>query len=104
MTTINALQRAKELPELFMKSEEEAVLWRMLRRMSDQVKIDLNTTDMEKASNVQEYRIKDIVVKINVEDSELTFVKGDYRTKLDMQLLLQNPSSAFKELRKMVLM
>src|SRR5699024_5959300 len=64
MTTIDALQSAKELPELFMKSEEEAVLWRMLRRVSDQVKIDLNATDIEKASKVKEYRIKDIVVKI----------------------------------------
>ena len=42
MTTIDTLKEAQELPELFMKSKNEMVLWRMLRRVSDRVKVELD--------------------------------------------------------------
>src|SRR5690606_10023791 len=42
LTTLNTLKEAKELPELFMKSKEEMMLWRMLRRVSDRIRIQLN--------------------------------------------------------------
>jgi hypothetical protein len=42
MTTLNTIKQAKELPELFMKSSEEIALWRLLRRLSDRVRFDLD--------------------------------------------------------------
>ena len=42
ITTIDTLKEAQELPELFMKSKNEMVLWRMLRRVSDRVKVELD--------------------------------------------------------------
>jgi hypothetical protein len=42
MTTLRNLENSTELPELFMKSEEEKVVWQMLRRMSDRINVDLD--------------------------------------------------------------
>lgn len=59
MTTLNTLQEAKELPELFMKSKEEITLWRMLRRLSDRIRFDLDDRYLDKASKIEAYRMKD---------------------------------------------
>ena len=57
---MNMLQEAKELPELFMKSKNEMVLWRMLRRISDKIKIELDKSILENATGVDTFTIKDI--------------------------------------------
>jgi hypothetical protein len=64
MTTLSTLKEAKELPELFMKSKEEVTLWRMLRRLSNLIRFDLDDRYLDKATKIEAYRIKDIVIKL----------------------------------------
>ena len=42
MTTLTLLNEARELPELYMKNKQETTLWRMLRRISDHIKMELD--------------------------------------------------------------
>ncbi|WP_054708846.1 nuclease domain-containing protein [Bacillus sp. JCM 19041] len=52
MTTLGQLKEAKELPELFMKSKEETLIWKLLRRVSDKVKIDLTRNELDYAEGL----------------------------------------------------
>lgn len=100
MTTLNTLKEAKELPELFMKSKEEITLWRMLRRLSDRIRFDLDDRYLDKASKIEAYRIKDIVIKLA--DHQLVITKGDEIKTLPMDDLLKQPSMVFKEILRVM--
>ncbi|MGX1983223.1 hypothetical protein EDD69_10958 [Thermolongibacillus altinsuensis] len=100
LTTLNTLKEAKELPELFMKSKEEITLWRMLRRLSDRIRFDLDDRYLDKASKIEAYRIKDIVIKLA--DHQLVITKGDEIKTLPMDDLLKQPSMVFKEILRVM--
>lgn len=100
MTTLNTLKEAKELPELFMKSKEEVTLWRMLRRLSNRIRFDLNDRYLDKASRIEAYRIKDIVIKLA--DRQLVIAKGNESKNLQIDYLLKQPSVVFKEILRMM--
>ncbi|MED1438439.1 hypothetical protein P4U23_07625 [Aeribacillus composti] len=100
MTTLNTLQEAKELPELFMKSKEEITLWRMLRRLSNRIRFDLDDRYLDKASKIEAYRMKDIVIKLA--DHQLVIAKGGKSKTLPMDDLLKQPSMVFKEILRMM--
>lgn len=102
MTTLNMLLDAKELPELFMKSKEEMTIWRMLRRVSDQIKIDLDDQNLNKASYVAEYSIKDIKVAMDKAKNEVTFTKNGEKLTAPIIDLEKNPSGVFKILIDML--
>ncbi|MEK5340609.1 restriction endonuclease-like protein [Heyndrickxia coagulans] len=98
MTTFQALKEASELPELFMKSKEELVLWRMLRRVSDEIQIELDDRDIGRASRVKEYRLKDISVKLDVAKQQVVFEKAGEERILFSNEILKNPAGVFKKL------
>ncbi|RSD28867.1 restriction endonuclease-like protein [Mesobacillus subterraneus] len=102
LTTLNTMKEAKELPELFMKSKEEMVIWRMLRRVSDRIKINLDNQDLNHASGVAEYNIKDIKVVMNHAERSVTFSKGEKEEALPVTDLEENPSGVFKKLMKLL--
>ena len=102
ITTLNTLKDAKELPELFMKSNEEIILWRMLRRVSDQIKLELDNPILDDAREVQEYRIKDIQVKLLKDNNELLFIKNNIKKSIELDNLIKKPTSVFRMLIEMV--
>ncbi|MCM3671084.1 restriction endonuclease-like protein [Mesobacillus maritimus] len=102
LTTLNSLKEARELPELFMKSKEEMVIWRMLRRVSDRIKLDLDDTDLGQATQVREYRIKDILVKMNRAEREIVFLKDGAEQVVSVEELERNPTGVFRVLTGMV--
>jgi uncharacterized protein len=102
MTTLNTLKEAKELPELFMKSKEEVTLWRMLRRLSDRIRFDLDDRYLDKASKIKAYRIKDIVLHLDHDRNILNITKGHVSKTLKLEDLQKQPSMVFKEILKMM--
>lgn len=96
MTTLNTLKQAKELPEIYMKSKEEVTLWRMLRRISDRVQFDLDDLNLDHATKVENYRIKNLSIEMNTKT--LFINKGSETKSIDFESLLTKPSYVFKEL------
>ncbi len=97
-TTVSNLKESTELPELFMKSKEEKTLWKMLRRVSDRISIDLDSANLDIATKVEEYRIKNVLIKINKEKREAYLIgKGDQKT-VPFETLQRNPCSIFRDL------
>ncbi|WP_332699245.1 hypothetical protein [Halalkalibacter lacteus] len=97
MTTLTHLKEAKELPELFMKSKDEMAVWRMLRRVSDRIKVELYSEQLDKASGVQCFRFKDVEVRMNGLESQVEIVKGDFYKVVGYEELRRKPSGVFRE-------
>ena len=102
ITTINILKEAKELPELFMKSKNELVLWRMLRRVSDQIKVTLDKKNIDEATTIDSYFIKDITIQIEKETREMVFKKENEEIKISIDVLEKQPSHVFKLLLQLI--
>lgn len=95
MTTLNTLKQAKELPELFMKSSDEIALWRILRRLSDRIRFDLDARYLDQASKITAYRVKN--VSIRLESGRLIITNGAKHKTIPADLLRRQPSAVFRE-------
>ncbi|MBT2720222.1 restriction endonuclease-like protein [Bacillus sp. ISL-46] len=98
LTTLSVLKEATELPELFMKSKEEMIIWRILRRVSDRIKLDLDDSELDHASSVMEYRIKGMKVIMHKSERNIVFVKNDVKKEVPFEDLEKNPTGVFKVL------
>ena len=96
ITTIDTLKEAQELPELFMKSKNEMVLWRMLRRVSDRVKVELDQTDVDKATQVNSYSINKLEITLDKEKREIVFKSEDDELHIEIEIFEKQPSRVFK--------
>ncbi|MGD6878418.1 DUF2357 domain-containing protein [Bacillus infantis] len=101
-TTLSNLEDAAELPELFMKSAEEKTLWRMLRRVSDRISIGLDSVNVDAATRVEEYRIRDVLVRIDRDSREVYLVGERDQKTVDFDVLQRNPAGVFRSLVEML--
>ncbi len=74
MITMSLLKEVQELPELFMKSKEERILWRTLRRFTKQVKIELDHSYLDHASTIKSYRIQNVRMPIDYERNAVIII------------------------------
>ncbi len=102
ITTLNTLKEATELPELYMRSQEETTIWRMLRRVSDRIKLELDDAKLDEASYVKEYKIKDITIQFNKAERQILFVKRRETNVFSIDDLEKNPAGVFRVLMEMV--
>lgn len=77
LTSMSLLKEVQELPELFMKSKEERALWKTLRRFTKQVKVELDHSDLDKASSIKGYYVQDVQIKIDYEQGNVMVGKGE---------------------------
>lgn len=102
MTTINTLMYAHELPELFMKSKEEVALWRMLRRISNNIEVHLDDINIDQASNITYLNLRNLDIHIDHSRNELEIQNSKEKRNLDIKLLEDQPSMVFKEIVGMI--
>lgn len=98
MTTLNTLKQSQELPELFMKSQEEVQLWRMLRRLSSRVRTRLDRSYLDEATEIRAYQIRDVTVKVNQQRDIIEVIRGADRRDIPLAWLRQQRSRVFKEI------
>ncbi|MBS4201309.1 restriction endonuclease-like protein [Bacillus sp. FJAT-49732] len=103
ITTFSVLSHAKDLPELFMKSGEEVKLWRMLRRLTTNVKTALDAKIVDHASKIQAYQIGYYFVVIDPEQEEIHVMYGDdIVEKLPLETLKRQPSYVFRVVKETI--
>jgi len=100
MTEFPQLQEARELPELYLKSKDEMQLWRMLRRVSDSVYLQLDEHELEEASKITEFAFNDIKVKVSDDQQQIMIEKQGEQSFLLMEDLLKQPSQFFNAILK----
>lgn len=87
-----------------MKSNEEMILWRMLRRVSDQIKMDLDNPILDQAKKVKEYQIKDVQVQLEPDYNRLVLLRKDHEIIFDLDDLNRKPTTVFRKLIKLIQM
>ncbi|MBO9128570.1 restriction endonuclease-like protein [Bacillus sp. 165] len=97
MTSMSLLKEVQELPELFMKSKEERVLWQTLRRFTKKVRIELDNSYLDQASTISSYYIQDVQIKIDYERGNALIGKEGVFKELSLDLVVRNTSVFFKE-------
>jgi predicted component of viral defense system (DUF524 family) len=63
-TTPYLLKRARQLPELSLKSEDEIRLWKELQRLSEAVQVNLTTKQLDEDTAVEGFEIAGKTVKV----------------------------------------
>ncbi|MBH0166751.1 DUF2357 domain-containing protein [Fictibacillus sp. 7GRE50] len=102
LTTLNALKDARELPELYMKSKDELAVWRTMRRLFNNPKINLNHKFLDQASEIVQIQSGEILVSVGNHEIKLKRM-GSMQTKLIIREdFLNNPSRLFKEVIKIL--
>lgn len=102
LTTLDSLKESKELPELFMKSKEEVNLWRMLRRISDQIKTELDDYNVDHATSVKKFRVRDINIVLRKKDRVIVLGKGQSKQLVPIEKLDKSPTAVFRLLVDML--
>src|SRR5699024_1106562 len=91
-------KESKELQELFMKSKVEVSLWRILRRISDRIKTELDDKLVDQASSVTEFRMKDIKITLVGKDRKMILDNGYGENVISVDTLEKNPTAVFREI------
>lgn len=101
-TTYQLLQEAKELPELFVKSQEELTLWRLLRRISNNIFIDLDTYILDRASKITKFDIQGLIIYLDQETERITIEKENEINVIKYDELKNNLSQVFNKIVSML--
>ncbi|MGQ0417337.1 restriction endonuclease-like protein, partial [Bacillus sp. HC-TM] len=97
ITTMSLLKEVQELPELFMKSKEERILWKTLRRFTKQVKVELDHNNLDEASSIKSYYVQDVQIWVDYENG-VVMVGRDGRVKeVPLELVVGRGSVLFRE-------
>ena len=97
ITTMSLLKEVQELPELFMKSKEERILWKTLRRFTKQVKVELDHCNLDEASTIKSYYVQDVQIWVDY-GNEVVMVGRDGRVKeVPLELVVGRGSVLFRE-------
>ncbi|MFH5780964.1 DUF2357 domain-containing protein [Heyndrickxia oleronia] len=102
-TNINMLKEAKDLPELYMKSGEEIKLWRMLKRLTSNVKTKLDQKYLDNARKIQAYQIGYFSVNIDFDKNDIHIYHHDELLhRIPLETLYKHPAHVFKIIKDTV--
>jgi uncharacterized protein len=97
LTTLNTLKEASELPELYMKSNDELALWRTMRRLTKNPKLNLNHTEVDQASEIVQIQTGEVLVALSKKEIQVKRIGSMKLTSIDREEFLNNPNRLFKE-------
>jgi uncharacterized protein len=97
LTTLNTLKEARELPELYKKSKDELTVWRTMRRLTNNPKINLNHTHVDQASEIVQIQSGEVLVFVGKYEIQVKRVGSMQLESIDRKEFLSNPNRLFKK-------
>jgi uncharacterized protein len=97
LTTLNTLKEARELPELYMKSNDELAVWRTMRRLTNNPKINLNHTDVDQASEIVQIQSGEVLVSVGKYEIQVKRIGSKQLESIDIEEFLTSPNRLFKK-------
>lgn len=101
MTTLQDLKSARELPELFMKSEEEKLVWKMLRRVSSSVSVKLDKWVIDEANVIDSFGIEDMEISFVTERQMLVLKTRKGYIDFSVLEIKKYPLKVFRGMREL---
>ncbi|REJ07738.1 restriction endonuclease-like protein [Halobacillus trueperi] len=103
LTTLTMLQHAKDLPELFMKSNTELKLWRFLRRYSNKVQTILDHTHLDNSTGVKSFGIGHNVIELDESHNRLVIHDSHgNQTVESLKDFKRTPVPIYKKIQKVL--
>ncbi|KGX91719.1 restriction endonuclease-like protein [Pontibacillus marinus] len=100
MTTLSNLKDANELPELFMKTDAHKQMWKMLRRFSKQIKVELDHSQLDGASSIKTMTSKDKQIIFELIGDEVKVNFPEHSEVFSIESFIRQPNTVFRELSK----
>ncbi|WP_144699630.1 restriction endonuclease-like protein [Fictibacillus phosphorivorans] len=97
LTTLNSLKEAKELPELYMKSNDELAVWRTMRRLTNNPKVNLNHKHVDRASEIVQIQSGEILVSVSEFEIQVKRLVDSQFESIDKAEFVLNPNKLFKK-------
>ncbi|MGB9805006.1 MAG: hypothetical protein ACPLUI_14490, partial [Desulfofundulus sp.] len=98
-TTLYLLQKAQELPELSLRSEEELRLWKELRRLGKKVKCKVQNRQLTVASRVNEIKFDNVTIR--VWEDRLIISNGQQNKDMSLTDLSSKPRTVLKTILRL---
>lgn len=96
LTSMSLLKEVQELPELFMKTKEERILWKTLRRFTKQVKVELDHFNLDEASSIKSYYVRDVQIRIDYKWKSVMVEREGKLKEWSLDLVVRKSSVLFK--------
>ena len=93
-TTLYLLEKARELPELSLMSEEEIRLWKELRRLGNSIKWRAQTRQLSVGSKVNKVQFENVTIKVLNE--RLIISNGKHSINMSLTDLISKPRAILK--------
>lgn len=97
LTTLNALKEARELPELYIKSKDELAVWKTMRRLTNNPKINLNHTHVDHASEIVQIQSGEILVSVGKYEIQVKRLGSVQFESIDREEFMNNPNRLFRK-------
>ena len=98
----NPFLNAKHLTDLYTKTREEEIIWRLLNRISNEVKIELDSLYVDEAKKILAYRFKNYYLEIDRDARDFYFSGPGFREWFNLDLILDNETYVFKRLAECI--
>lgn len=98
----NSFLYAKHLTDFYKKTREEEILWRLLNRISNEVKIKLDSLYVDKAKKILAYRFKNYDLEIDRDARNFYFSGPGFRERFNLDLVVDNETYVFKRLAECI--
>lgn len=92
----NNFFQADSLANLHSKTKEEDILWKIVQRISNDVRVNLDDVYVGKASRVFSFTFDKYILEIHHERRQLVFIGENFKDTVDMVLIHENEEFIFK--------
>ncbi len=99
---LNNFLTADSLANLHSKTEEEDRLWRILKRVSNNVEVILDSTDIANAKHVTGFKFDKYELKILHPERQLEFISKEDTERFNMDLVIENEVYLFQRIVELI--
>ncbi|MBO0602631.1 restriction endonuclease-like protein [Sporosarcina sp. E16_3] len=98
----NNFLQADSLASLHSKTVEEDILWKIVQRVSYDVRVNLDDVFVDRASRVLSFTFDKYILEIHHKMRQLVFIGENFRESIDMVLIQENELFIFKWMTELI--
>ena len=102
MVPISTFLQANTFAELRTNSEEERILWKLVNRISNNVRLTLDHQIIDQAKSIRSFEFDAYRLELHHGTRELRFIGEDFEEVINMDLIFDNDSYIFQRMVELI--
>ncbi|WP_345240676.1 restriction endonuclease-like protein [Pontibacillus salipaludis] len=98
MTDLESLKHADELPQLFMKSNDERHLWNLMRRFTKQIIVSLDHEDVGEAERISTFQSQDGKLTFEIDEDSVYIRSASNQVIISKKDCVYYPNKVFRQI------